>query len=131
MSAETKDKQKKHSAPKRVGYPSANGAKAPRVSKRTELANEVALELESLRHALDEMTEHYRLRIAAQIGELMQTVKGNETSGEKSKLPPARTLQPMLHQLRSANLKPRKGRPKDFRRVEKLLDELVALTPPD
>ena len=131
MSAETKDKQKKHSTRKRVDYPGGNGARPPRASKRTELANEVASELESLRSALDEMTEHYRLRIAAQIGELMQTVRGNEAPGEKPTLPPARTLQPMLQHLRSANLKPRKGRPKDFRRVEKLLDELVALTPPD
>jgi hypothetical protein len=77
------------------------------------------------------MTEHYRLRVAAQIGELMQTVRGDEAAGAKSKLPPARILQPMLDQLREARLKPRKGRSKDFGRLEDLLDELVALTPPE
>ncbi|MEX2281708.1 MAG: hypothetical protein WEE89_04375 [Gemmatimonadota bacterium] len=129
MSAETKDKEKKRTPKSRVEHPSANGAK--RSTKRIELANEVATELEALRSALEEMTEHYRLRVAAQIGELMQTVRGDEAAGAKPNLPPARILQPMLEQLREARLKPRKGRSKDFGRLEELLDELVDLTPPE
>jgi hypothetical protein len=108
--------------------PRTNGSNGSR--KRTDLAKEVATELKSLRSALDEMMEHYRLRAAAQINELLQAVEGEATvNGSAAKLPAATVSQRQLELLREAKLKPQKGRAKDFARLDDLLEELVALLP--
>jgi hypothetical protein len=128
MSADTKDKPRKRY--KRNQDAPANGAGKKGV-KKVELAAQVAAELDTLRTALDEMTEHYRLRLGAQITELLQTVREEQGSEQKPRIPPARTLLPMLEQLKSARLKPGKGRAKDFVRLQQLLDEVTELTPPE
>jgi hypothetical protein len=130
MSAEPKNKQKKRATRNPIEHPDTNG-KPKRSSKRLELASEVAAELETLRATLEEMTEHYRLRLGGQIGELLQAVRGEPGSDEKTRVPPARSLEPMLEALRNVRLKPRKGRAKDFDRMQDLLEELTGLTPPE
>jgi hypothetical protein len=111
--------------------PNTNGAGSNGSRKRADLAKEVASELKTLRASLDEMTEHYRLRSAAQIAELLQAVEGDSEVkvSARGKLPPVNVTQSQLELLKDARLKPRKGRAKDFARLHDLLEELVSLLP--
>ena len=125
MTAESKTKERK--ARTRSTPPNANGSRVSH--KREELARDVATELKALRTALDEMVEHYRLRAGAQIDELLQAVEGKPALAERSALPAAALSQSMLELLKEARLKPRKGRAKDFARLQDLLEDLVELLP--
>jgi len=132
MTAETRTKERKPAERKPRAEKTPPGTNGSRTShKREELAREVATELKALRATLDEMLEHYRLRSGAQIDELLQAVEGNAALPERSALPAAAVAQAMLDVLKDARLKPRKGRAKDFARLQELLDELVAQLPPE
>jgi hypothetical protein len=127
MTTESKTKERKARAQPKP--PSSNGSRTSH--KRDELAKEVATELKALRASLDEMVEHYRLRAGAQIDELLQAVEGKPALAERAAVPASALSQSMLEVLKEARLKPRKGRAKDFARMQELLEELVALLPPE
>ena len=109
--------------------PSSNGTGPGRPRKGQLLARDVAAELNTLRATLDEMTEHFRLRAGAQISELLQTVEGDTTMDAKKTRLPASVLEQLLEQVQSVRIKPRKGRAKDFVRLQQLLEEMVAVLP--
>src|SRR5262245_655968 len=106
MTVESKPRTRKTRA--KGSRPSANGSNGNGASKRTELAAELTSELNTLRAALDEMTEHYRLRAGAQITELLQLVEGQSEPVARAPLATS-VLQPMIEQLRELRLKPHKG----------------------
>ena len=128
MTVEAKPKARKPRA--KSSRPGANGSNGNSASKRTELAAELTSELNTLRAALDEMSEHYRLRAGAQITELLQLVEGQSEPVTRAPLA-ASVLQPMIEQLKEVRLKPHKGRAKDFVRLQELLEELTDLLPPE
>ncbi len=129
MTPDTKTKPRKARA--RVTQPNTNGTRASHSRKRQELARELATELKALRATMDEMIEHYRLRAGGQIGELLQAVEGDAAPGERAARPTAAVTQSLLEVMRGTRLKPRKGRAKDFARLQELIEELVALLPPE
>jgi hypothetical protein len=90
-----------------------------------DAAQDLTLELEHLHHSLDEMVDRYRVRIGAQLVDLLQLVKGDATLGEKPKPLGVKATRRMLDAIRSAELKPKKGRAKDFTRLQDLVGALT------
>ena len=120
-------KTKKRYQSKSPHAQSDNGA-VPRKKKREEQADALASELTQLRATLDEMIEHYRLRIGGEISELIDAVHG---SNGTSHVPPAKVTSALLHELRGTPLKPHKGRAKEFVRLQQLVRRLNEMLPPE
>jgi hypothetical protein len=107
----------------------ASPGQAPRrraSNRRTEVNQEVAAELRALRAALDEMVDRYRLRVGGRLTDLILLLEGDASIGAAAKPLATRDAQAMLEELREASIKPAKGRAKDFRRLEALVEDLSA-----
>jgi hypothetical protein len=108
--------------------PSLNGA-APRKKKRAELTDQLRYELRELRNILDELLEHYRLRVAGQIAELEQSL--TETAEPAAKLPSVKVVNHMLSRLHDQSFKPKKGRAKDLEKLQQMVKEMAEMLPPE
>ena len=109
---------------------SENGVPTDRKKKREQLALDVSSELRELRNTLDELLEHYRLRMGGQIAELQQALSGSDQE-PKAKPPSAKTTTAILELLRSEGFKPQKGRGKDFVKLQRLIKEVSEMLPPE
>ena len=107
-----------------------NGVPADRKKKRDQLALDVSSELRELRNTMDELLEHFRLRMGGQIAELQQALAGSDQE-PKAKPPSAKTTAAILELLRSEDFKPKKGRGKDFVKLQRLVKEVSELLPPE
>ncbi len=101
-------------------------ASEPRVrgKRRAELNARVVQDLEALRRSVDEMAEHYRVRVGGLIADLMQQIQGDETLAQDARPLPVKAAESVLEALRSTDIKPHKGRAKDFVRVQRLVRKL-------
>lgn len=122
-------KEKRSSSP-RPDAASDNGVSPNRKKKRDQLALEVNSELRELRSTLDALLEHYRLRMGGQIAELQQALSGSDLE-PKTKPPSAKTTHAVLKALREEDFKPKKGRGKDFVKLQRLVKKLGEMLPPE
>jgi hypothetical protein len=86
----------------------------------------VADELVSLRKAFRECIDVYSARIDAQISEIREKVL-QQAKNPKEAAIHLRDMRDMLALCRTLDIKPDKGRRKDFKKIESLLDELLIL----
>jgi hypothetical protein len=109
------------------------GAKAGAVStrrpstRRAEANQEVITELRALRGVMDEMLDRYRLRVGGRISELALLLEGDPSIGAAAMPVTTRVAHAMIGELKDTRLRPRKGRAKDIRRLESLVEALATL----
>lgn len=108
---------------------SENGSAEGRNEKRIRVGEELARELDGLRETLGEIVEGYRFKVEGQLAEIAAVARGTSRTDGDSSLLRASVAQKMLDSIRKTELKPKKGRAKDFQRLETLVDELTALLP--
>lgn len=106
-----------------------NGRATQRKKKRSEANEAVLQELMALRNSVDLMVERYAIRVNGQISELMQLIQGDGEVGQAPHGLTVKAASAILEEIRKADLKPKKGRGKDFARVQKLMTRLRALNP--
>ena len=84
----------------------------------------VAEELAFLRKTFRDLAETYTAQIEGELTRLHSTISANSTS--KKKLPGSRVadLRDMLMLLRSLDVKPAKGKRRDLKRIETLVEDL-------
>jgi hypothetical protein len=102
-----------------------------RRGKRAELNERTVDELLALRSTLSEMLERYEVRIGSLLSELLAGIQGDESLDQKPRQLTVKTAEAMLRTIHGTAIKARKGRSKDFRRLEKLIETLAAMTPPE
>ena len=100
-----------------------------RKEKRERAGEELAQELEGLRETLSDMVESYRLKVEGQLAEIAAAARGTTRFGGDSTALRLSVAEKMLGRIRKMELKPKKGRAKDFQRLETLVEELAALLP--
>jgi len=105
----------------------AEGGKAP---SRQELGRQVSEELSKLRPALKDVGTALLDRLDGELAGLARSLDGRSMPGETPVLPQAPVLSAMLATIKALKVKPRKGRVKDLRRIETLLESLSARIPP-
>ncbi|MEA3190685.1 MAG: hypothetical protein QOD77_1267 [Thermoplasmata archaeon] len=88
---------------------------------------ELAAELATLHRDWKEARDQHRLRVEARFQETLAALRAPGPKGKPRQLPDADKVRKAL---RAVRLKPEKGRAKDLRRIEALLDELADLVPP-
>lgn len=97
--------------------------------RRMEAAHELATELQALRSALQVMLRRYELNVGGQLDALIERAQGGDTElEEKPRLPTLRQMEAARQALSDLNLKPEKGRAKEFGRLERAvaaLDDLL------
>lgn len=87
----------------------------------------VAEELAFLRKSFRELISAYSTRVEGDIAQLQLLLE--ETAGSRKKVPASRLadLRDMLMLLRNFDVKPAKGRRRDLKKIESLVEELQTL----
>lgn len=106
-----------------------NGRAEKRTEKRVRIGEELAQELDGLRETLSEMVEGYRFKVEGQLAELSAAARGASNAAGQPALLRVSAAEKMLGSIKKTELKPKKGRAKDFQRLETLVEELAALLP--
>ncbi|MFH0792522.1 MAG: hypothetical protein V2A74_00655 [bacterium] len=109
-----KDRQVAEKAAKKV-------RSAPKVGRKPVSSSQHAvLELRHLRSLLKEIAQHYLAAREGELEQIIEQVQSNELDeGEREKLADF-----VLHEIERIDLKPRKGRLKDIRRLDRCLKVL-------
>jgi len=94
--------------------------KGENVDKKAELKQE----LQSLRSDFELIIEKYSLNVKAQLEELIGILEQKEAGEEVKRIPGNKTLDRLIETLRNLKLKPGKGRGKDMKRIQRVLDQL-------
>jgi len=108
-------------------------ARAIAITMKSEAPDEAAPtkavleELENLRRAFHGTLENYAARIDAEIAALSSTVQ-SKAGGEKVSGARVRDMRDMLTLLRNSSIKSDKGRRKDLKKIDSILDDLAMLT---
>jgi hypothetical protein len=107
------------------------GAKKDRAAARATATQEVVVELRTLRSQLELMTEGYRLRVSGQLAELLRLIEGDADLEQHARPLTVKAAQAVLARIEELDFKPKRGRAKDFARLEELVTELTELIPPE
>ena len=118
---------KKGNATQRTG--SGKKGKAADAVARQRLGRQVSLELLKLRPVVKEVGTALLDRLDGDLAGLALSLRGEDLHGESPTLPRPRVLFAMLADIRAVKVKPKKGRVKDLRRIEALLESLQAQLP--
>ena len=95
-----------------------------------KLGRQVAQELLKLRPVLKEIGTALLDRLEGELAGLALSLDGGGVAGERPILPHAVVLSEMLADIKSLKVKSKKGRVKDLRRMEALLESLSVRIPP-
>ena len=113
---------------KRKAAPGKNG-KAADAAARRRLGKQVSLELLKLRPVVKEIGTRLLDHLDGELAGLALSLEGEDLHGESPALPRTRTLSAMLADIEAMKVKPKKGRIKDLRRIEALLESLHVRMP--
>jgi hypothetical protein len=100
-------------------------------SSRQKLRQELAQELLRLRSLLKDLGTNCLDRLDGELAGLALSLAGESIPGDPPVLPNPSVLKAMLADIRALKVKPKKGRAKDVRRIEALLESLKDQMPPE
>jgi len=128
--ANREDRKKK--APKKASGKARAEKKGKGIKKpsRQELGRQASQELLKLRPILKDVESTLLDRLDGELAGLARSLDGGGMPGETPVLPQAPVLTAMLADIKTLKVKPKKGRVKDLRRIEALLESLSARIPP-
>lgn len=100
----------------------------PDAKSKIDLAAELSQELHSLRSNFESIIEKYSLNVKSQIEEIVQKLDmKKQPANEKLPLPKRKNFEKMISKIQKLKIKPEKGRSKDVRRIQGILDELSSI----
>ncbi len=79
--------------------------------------------LHSLRDDAETATQHYALRTQAALAEMIARLDATQASAQL----PARAVKALLACIQNLAIKPKKGRAKDLKRIDALIEKLTAV----
>jgi len=95
------------------------------------MSRQVSQELLKLRPVLRDVGSALLDRLDGELAGLASSLRGESLHGDVPALPETSVLSAMLADIQALKVKPKKGRLKDLRRVEALLESLSARIPPE
>jgi hypothetical protein len=93
------------------------------------IREELIQRLRVLRADMDLIIDHYRINCISRIEEMLRILEHRDTIGEDSVEPESRVMRMMLSRLADLKVKPKKGRLKDLKRIDALLEQLLSQFP--
>jgi len=106
-----------------------NGRTKKRMERRRVVNEDLQLEIQTLRQTVTEMLNRYKLKLDAELVQLAEATSGNGPLEQAQQRLPIATAESMLKRIRDLEIKPAKGRAKDFQRVQELVGSLVEQLP--
>jgi hypothetical protein len=95
--------------------------------KKLGVVQELKQELHSLRSNFESIVEKYILNAKAQIDEILEKLDEKKLAEENQPLPKKKNLEKVLSMVQKLKLKPEKGRMKDIRKIQAVLDEFTSV----
>jgi len=95
--------------------------------KKLDVMQEANQELHSLRSNFESIIEKYSLNVKAQIDELLEKLSEKNVEGEQRSLPKKKNLEKALSKMKNLKLKPEKGRIKDIRKIQAVIDDFTSV----
>ena len=99
------------------------------MSKKHAHRDELIGRLRVLRADIDVIVDHYRMNCISRVEEMLRILEHRDTITEDSVEPTIDNIKKMLSQLDDLRVKPKKGRLKDLKRIDTLLDQLLSQFP--
>jgi len=124
-----KDKPHRKASALNVKKRKAAPGKTADAAARRRLGKQVSLELLKLRPVVKEIGTRLLDHLDGELAGLALSLEGKDLHGESPALPRSRTLSAMLADIKAMKVKPKKGRIKDLRRIEALLESLHVRMP--
>lgn len=97
--------------------------------RRRKLLASAARDAQALHAEWKESVRQHQVRLEAQFKELARRLKVRPSGKQPPGLPTAKQAETLEDMLGKARLKPGKGRAKDLRRVEQLMQDMLARLP--
>lgn len=97
--------------------------------KRDARRDELIGRLRVLRADIDVIVDHNRMNCISRVEEMLRLLEHRDVIGEGGVEPSAESIQNMLALLDELKVKPKKGRLKDLKRIDALLDRLLSQLP--
>ncbi len=95
--------------------------------ERNERVVELLQELQGMQSSWKSILERYTLNVRSKFGDIATAIAGPAAEGETKAPLSKKQLDLMLLAIQRLKLKPEKGRGKDLARIEKVLDDLLAM----
>ena len=124
-----KPAQQADTAPAMLPASKKDGRRTRNNERRAKLTADLAMEIDALRLALTEMMDRYRFKIEGELLQLAAAARGEAPLDGKAVRLQLAVTQKMLTSIRKTEIKPKKGRAKDFARFEDLVEDLTELLP--
>lgn len=107
---------------------SENSRTQKRLERRRVVNEDLQFELTTLRQTVSEMLNRYQLKLDAELVQLAEATTNGGADDGQHRLP-ITVAETMLKQIRGLEVKPAKGRAKDFQRVQELVGSLIEQLP--
>ena len=82
--------------------------------------------LVALRSDINSIIDHCRINNISRVEEMLRLLEKRDTIGDELPEPGEKDLERMIKKLDELRIKPKKGRLKDLKRIDTLLDELFS-----
>ena len=96
---------------------------------REKYRDELIRRLRMLRADIDLIIDHYRINCISSVEEMLRILENRDIIDESSVQPVLDNIRTMLTLLDGLKVKPKKGRLKDLKRIDALLDQLLSQFP--
>ena len=99
------------------------------MSKKVLHRDELIGRLRVLRVDIDVIMDHYRMNCISRVEEMLRILEQRDVIGEGGVEPSVDSMKTMISLLDDIKVKPKKGRLKDLKRVDALLNRLLSQFP--
>jgi hypothetical protein len=99
---------------------------AVKKSKENGKHEELVRQLVVLRSDINSIIDHCRINSISRVEEMLRLLERKDTIGDEQPEPEEKDIEEMLEKLDELRIKPKKGRLKDLKRIDALLDELFS-----
>ena len=112
-----------------AGAEGAARSRKARGKRRQDLNQALVLELRTLRASLAQTLESIELRLGGRITELLHGIEGDPGLDQKPRPLTVKAAQAALAEVDAIRIKPKRGRIKDIRRIDRTIQSLRELQP--
>jgi hypothetical protein len=101
----------------------------PKLVDSADPPRELAQELREFHSVIDATLEQFAINVKAKIAEMLYVLENHINSSQRTTLPEQQELERMIYQLKKLSSKPKKGRVKELKKIQNLLEECLTKFP--
>jgi hypothetical protein len=98
----------------------------PQASEKPNPAQAFIEELRQFHSTIDNTVQQYTINVKATVAEMLYLLENHTGDAKQVPLPEEQELEKMVREIKKLSFKPRKGRAKELRKIQNLLEECLA-----